>query len=175
MKEKLMEALKQTKDDADYIIYYFTEEGTFSNKHQFTPYVRELVEKATEIKIHPDFEDIVMVADRIGISRKDFAYNISYETKDTEGFEEHTNKFEKAHNVFIKLDRENKLITFKLAEKEKTMQILERTDYVCNPYKGKYIRCVDIDGIVKHMKDEFFNPYMVKLGRKVLGFPDYVV
>ncbi len=95
-----------------------------------------------------------------------------YETTNTDGYIEHISKYNKYYNVFIKFekDADKKTISFKLGKKERTLELVEDTEYVAKvfDYKRK-IKCVSAEDLEKHCFDEFWNPMMIELGRRILG------
>lgn len=43
-------------------------------------------------------------------------------------------------------------------------------DMLANHIKEKYIKCVSANDLEEHIRDEFWNPRIVTIGRKVLSF-----
>lgn len=170
MKELLMTALQQTKEDAQFFIYNFSPEGTFRSSKEPKTFVQELLEQCDEVIMNKDISNTLMLKDNIGVAVSRFDENIYYETTDTEGFMEYVSKYNPYYKIFIKLDKEAKTIEFKLGNKSKVLELMEEgfNGYVSKPYKHKYLRCVDVEDLEKHIFDEFWNPRMVEIGRKVL-------
>lgn len=169
MREKLVAALNQTKEDATYLVYHFSPKGTFRTKHYPKSFVVELVNENKEVSIHPDFDDIIMIGET-GVSLRSFEQNIYYETLDTEGYLEYISKYNPYYKIYIRLDKENKTIEFKLGDKYKKLELIEEgwDGYVSKPYRQKYMKCVSAEDLEKHIHDEFWNPRMVEIGRRVL-------
>lgn len=172
MKQTLLEVLKEVKEDAKFFVYFYTPDGTGTFRSDFKEksFVQDCIEKATEVTPHPSYNDVVMVSEHIGLSTKSFEENIYYETTGVDGFMNYVSKHNQYYNIFIKLDKENKTITFKLGDKEKTLELLEHgfDSYVSKPYRQKYMICDNANELEKHINDESWNPRMVSIGRKVL-------
>lgn len=169
MREKLRIALEKAKEDAVYLVYQFSPEGTYrTNKYQ-KPFVEALINENEEVSSHPKLKDIVMIGDT-GVAIKSFEENINYDTPDTEGFLEHLSKYNPYYKIYIRLDKENKTIEFKLGDKYKKLELIEEgwNGYVSKPYRQKYLKCTSAEDLEKHIHDEFWNPRMVDIGRRVL-------
>lgn len=176
MKEVLVSILAKIKDDANFIIYHYTPEGTFTNSFEEKIYIENLLNDTSNDFITQRFRDVIMISESIGVSIRDLDHNIYHETKDTDGFIEHICKYNKYYKIYIKLDKENKTITFKLGDKIKKLELLEEgfEGYISKPYKQKYLKCVSFDDLERHINDEFWNPRMVDIGRKVLKLKEAI-
>jgi hypothetical protein len=174
MKNKVLQALAQSKDDARYLLYVLSP-TKISKRNEFRekPCIEALVKASPskELIIHPEAEDVLILSSKVGISRKDIAENIFYPTTEIDGFENHTDKNNKYHNVFIKLDKRKKLITFKLGDSQKELKIIDRGSFVFKPHKDEFLICESLEKLDKYIHDEIMNPRMVVIGREILGIP----
>ncbi|MEX3625462.1 hypothetical protein [Viridibacillus arvi] len=170
MKEQVITALQQTKEDAQYYVYTFTPEGMFRYSKEPKAFVENLVKQCDSVSVNPKLNDVLMIGNNIGVSIKSFEENIYYETERTEGFIEYVSKYNPYYKIFINLDKEAKTIEFKLGSKSKLLELVEEgfSGYVSKLYKHKYLRCCDANHLEEHIFDESWNPRMVEIGRKVL-------
>ncbi|PLS19132.1 hypothetical protein CVD28_01620 [Bacillus sp. M6-12] len=175
MKQHLLTIIGQIQEDARFFIYEYNEDGTFKSVFKEKPYVLSLIQDATDIQPHENYDDVILVNGNMGLWTKSFSENIDYPTENTEGFMEYISQYNPYYKVFIKLDEEKKTITFKLGDKEKTLELIERTNYVSKPHYKKYMKCVSVEDLKKHIDDKFWNPRMVDIGRIVLGLKDFKV
>ncbi|UOE58165.1 hypothetical protein [Cytobacillus oceanisediminis] len=167
MKENLLKALEKAKDDAQYWIYKFSPEGTYKMEKKIRGEIIDLISKAELIFFHEDMKDVIMLGE-IGLSAASVEENIYYETINTEGYVEHVSKYNPYHKVYIKLDKDNKTIEFKLGDRHKKLELIESGEYVSKPHYSKWLKVVSADDLEKHIGDEFWNPRMVHIGRTVL-------
>lgn len=170
MKEKLIDVLNKIKDDARFFIYHYKEDGTFTHEFVNKPFINDLIQNSNVISYHPKYEDRILIDNKTAISTSSFNDNIFYETNNVQDYFEYVNSHNPYHNVFIKLDKENKIISFKLGNKSKTLQIIEEgiNGFVSKIYRQKYMKCNNINDLEEHIKDPFWNPRMVSIGRKAL-------
>jgi hypothetical protein len=175
MKEKLVAALQKTKEDAKFAVYHFTSGDNYKLELQSKAYVENLLEHCSDVTLHQSHKDVIMLGD-VGLSIRSVDENIYYETPDTEGYFEYKSKYNPYYNIFIRLDKENKTIEFKLGDKHKKLELIEEgfDGYVSKPHRGKYMRCVSAEDLEKHIHDEFWNPRMVRIGRRVLNIKSFL-
>ena len=176
MKDTLLTMLKEAKPDAKYMTYEFLEggEGKFRNGKIIQEELLPLVEKASDVSKSDKFNDVIMV-DGLGIYSLDVGENIYYPTENVEGYIEHVSKYNPYYRVYIKLDKENKTISFKLGKRERTLQLMEGTEFVSKPYYKKGLKVVSANNLEEHINDEFWNPRMVNIGHLVLGIERYFI
>lgn len=72
------------------------------------------------------------------------------------------------HDIFFRLDRELKTVTFALGDMKKTLPVVEHTGWCWKPTR-KGLLCQDIDHLEQNFLDPFWNPIAVTIGRKVLN------
>lgn len=170
MKDTLLTMLNKAKPDASYMTYEFRDGGDSCHRNgritqsELLP----LVENARDVSKKENCNDVIMV-DGLGICSIDVGLNVCYETENVEGYVEHVSKYNPYHKVYIKLDKENKTISFKLGKMERTLELMEGTEFVSKPYYKKGLKIVSVNDLEKHIQDEFWNPRMVNIGHLVLG------
>lgn len=176
MKDTLLRMLKKAKPDAKYMTYEFLEgsEGSFRNGNITQETLLPMVEEASEVSKSDRYNDVIMV-DGLGITSLDVGDNIYYHTENVEGYLEHVSKYNPYYKVYIKLDKENRTISFKLGKQERTLQLMEGTEFVSKPYYKKGLKVVSAENLEKHIQDEFWNPRMVNIGHTVLGINRFFV
>ncbi|WP_121616607.1 hypothetical protein [Virgibacillus halodenitrificans] len=169
MREKLVAALQQTKEDAVYMVYHFSPKGTFRTKVYQKSFVEDLINDNKEIRIHPNFKNVIMIGET-GVSLNSFEHNIYFETPNTEGYLEYVSKYNPYYKIYIRLNKKSKTIEFKLGDKYKKLGLIEEgsNGYVSKPYRQKYMKCDSAEELEKHIHDDWWKPRMVDIGRRVL-------
>ena len=72
------------------------------------------------------------------------------------------------HDIFFRMNREQKIITFALGDMKKSLPVIEHTEWCWKPTR-KGLLCQDIDRLEQSFLDPFWNPIAVTIGRKVLN------
>lgn len=72
------------------------------------------------------------------------------------------------YDIYFRLNRAQKTVTFALGLMKKEVPVVEGTEWCWKPTR-KGILCQDIDRLEKNFLDPFWNPIAVNVGRKVLG------
>lgn len=182
----LLSLVEQSHKDGKYFIYHFKNglEGQF---HSVFISVEEMKQLLIEcpyegiLPTNPNFSfPMYLVNEQMGLEIRNFFNNIDYKTDNVEGFLNYHSPSKPYYNVFIKMDdsnKEEKTITFKLADKEKTLILIEEgfNGFISKPYKRKYLKCVSFEELKKHIEDssekDLYNARMSLIGRKVLNIP----
>lgn len=117
--------------------------------------------------------EYIYLSDDYGISPHRILAAICYETNDVPaGYVEYVDKYNPYHNIFIKVDHDAKEISFMVGAYKKTLILIEegfsKNSYVSKPFRQTHMKCVSSEDLERHCKDEFFNPRMIDIGRKVL-------
>lgn len=175
-KEKVLELLLNVKEDAIFSLYRFSDKGTFKCDFVQKNVVQEYVDEVDELSYRETSygidKSVVNISHNIGLCVSGLYKNQYYETHNTDGYMKYIDKLNKYNHIYIKIDKEStpKTISFKLGNKEKTLELIEEgfDGYVSKPYRQKYMKCVSAEDLEKHCNDEFFNPRMVDIGRRVL-------
>lgn len=71
------------------------------------------------------------------------------------------------YDIFFRLDREHKTITFALGDLKKELPVVEHSEWCWKPTRNGLL-CQDIDRLEKNFLDPFWNPIAVTVGRQVL-------
>ena len=115
----------------------------------------------------------IYLSDEYGIQPHGILAAIFYETNDVPaGYVEYVDKYKPYHNIFIRVDHDEKEISFMVGSYKKTLTLIEegfsKKSYVSKPYRQTHMKCVNSKDLERHCNDEFFNPRMIEIGRKVL-------
>lgn len=175
-KEDILELLLNTKDDSMFMIYKYSNTGTFKNESVKKNIVEKYIENISQISYRNGQFGIDMsvinIADNIGLSISDLYKNQYFETSDIDGYMKYVDKYNKYNHIYIKINKESipKTISFKLGCKEKTLELVEEgyNGYVSKPYRQKYMKCVSAESLERHCNDKLFNPRMINIGKKIL-------
>jgi len=97
----------------------------------------------------------------------------NYITEDIQNYTKHDCKYNPSYYVYIKMDKDYNTISFKLGNKEKTLNLIYNTEFVSKPVKNE-LWCSDFERLKKDIEDDFWNPRMIDLGRKVLKIKDVI-
>lgn len=178
-KKELIELLDLIKDDSEILAFFYKNNvgnTSFSSKKILKEEIlKQLTEEKDELRFKKNrFDEIdkeeIMIGS-IGVSTRSLYINIHYETLDIEDYYECRCQYYPDYKVYIKLDKENKLITFKLGNKEKTLEIITGSEYVMKPYRMKYLKCVSLSNLEKFIKDDFWRSRVLSISReKILKF-----
>jgi len=177
LKTALIRAIENTYDDSRFHIGRATESscdfrnGLQNNKHDWIMKgdLLELIKtEADEVIVGiPGHEDSLVLNAQTYIYRDCINENQVIHTTAPEEYQRLVSKYNPHFDVYMKLDKEKKTISFLLGDKEKTLALIEHTDFVSKPvYKEMY--CVTADDLERHIHDEFWNPRMITIGRHVL-------
>lgn len=183
-KELIMKLLKNIKGDANFIIYeYVIKEGKMLDNFRSKRITRKKLEELisySDIRIRVNEKgqtknDEIMLNDNISISLEELYNNQYIETKEIEGYTKCVSNVNKYFHIYMKINENDKTVTFKLGDKEKTLTIIENTEYVSRPYYSKYLKCVSIDDLKKQMRDgDSLEKRLCVIGRKILSINKYL-
>ncbi|WP_240416627.1 hypothetical protein [Paenibacillus periandrae] len=172
MKEQLKAMMEKIKDDATFIVRWYGNqgiEGTFRSEFETKPFLDTVIQELTSIRIHPTMDDLLVINEKLGVSIEEFFNSICYETPDCEGFEEYICKFNRYYNIFVKIDRDEHIITFKLGDKTAHVKLVEHTEWTHKYVASKkQLLIKSIDSFNSFINDPFWNPSIVVIGRRIL-------
>ncbi|MEG0380915.1 MAG: hypothetical protein RR603_04360 [Kurthia sp.] len=117
--------------------------------------------------------EYIYLSDDYGISPHGILTAIYYETNDVPaGYVEYVDQYNPYHNIFIRVDHDAEEISFMVGAYKKTLTLIEegfsKKSYVSKPFRQTHMKCVSSEDLERHCNDEFFNPRMIEIGRKVL-------
>lgn len=122
----------------------------------------------------PGHDDYLLIAPRLYVWKD--SINQSQRFPATPNAERYTHVVDKCnpyYDIFFRLNREQKTITFALGDTKKEIPVVEGTEWCWKPTR-KGILCQNIDRLEKNFLDPFWNPIAVGVGRKVLGIKPIV-
>lgn len=177
-KAALLKAVKNTYDDSKFFVGRgvlddcdFTQ-GLNRNRSEFISKYALLeeikVSKYDRIGSMPGFPDNLVLDPKTYVYCDSISDNQIYNTDAPDGYYHSASKHNPHLEVFIKIDRENMTISFLLGEHQKTLLLKPRTKYTYKLLKTM-MYCVSADDLERFMKDEFWNPMFINIGRKALG------
>lgn len=117
----------------------------------------------------PEYDSHLLLNPRLYVWKD--SINQSQRFPATPGAEHYTHVVDKCnsyYDIFFRLDRARKTITFALGNMKKEIPVVEGTEWCWKPTR-KGILCQNIDRLEKNFLDPFWNPIAVDVGRKVLG------
>lgn len=176
-KSKLLQAVTSTYDDSLFFVGYGIEDDCdFTQRLRHNRSARcskaELLDMIRqnapdEITSIPGHSDYLVLIKNLYVSRGSINDNQVFHTKAPEGYYHSVSKYNRHLEVYIKIDKEQKTISFLLGDKEKTLELVEYSGFVYKFARGK-MYCQSAEDLERFMKDDFWNPAMIVLGRRVL-------
>ena len=180
-KKEVLELLDKVGDEANLYLKEFTDgstngTGRFRSIHMSKQDLINLL-NSNDCELRPalDYDNKVdndvLIIENKGICLFSIYNNIEYKTENVEDYIHVQSPNNKYYEVFIKVDKENKKIHFKLGNKEKILDIIEGNDinsYVMKPIYSKQLKCVNIRHLIDFINDTFWTNHVLKISRKVL-------
>lgn len=177
-KEKLLKAVSATYDDAHFWVCIGTETGKSFFEglycHKSCRYSKdELIQLITDSSYN-EFLPIPGYNGSLAISERHYIYISSIDeaqkypaTVDADGFTHLVCEYNRHYDVYYKIDRTNKTITFALGDFKRTLPLICHTEWAWKLGSAGLL-CSDIDHLDKSFKDPFWRNIAIKLGRKTL-------
>lgn len=176
-KELLLQALDNTYDESHFLVGYGVEDDCDFTKglcrnRSVKLHKTELLNEIThnimdELITIPGHPDTLVLNKRMCLYKSCVNENQIFQTAPSDGYYHAICKYNPNYDVFIKLDHEKKNISFLLGSKEKTLELVEYSEFVSKPSRNKML-CVSANDLERHIHDEFWNPRMINVGRRVL-------
>ena len=175
LKEKLLNVLSNSYENSTYVYSEATEHG----KDLIIDICRnssKLINREELIKLVEDnqiFKSINRIDERIIIGDKGWIYtncinsNYKYNTDGTEGFIRVECNINKNYHVYIKVDEDKNTATFKLGNKEKTLNLSLYSGFCWKP-SGNNLLINTIDDFKRNFTCDLFSKTLVKVGRSIL-------
>lgn len=176
-KSKLLQAVTSTYADSLFFVGYGVEDDCdFTQrlccnrsakcvKAELQDMIRQNApDEIISVPGHPDY---LVLSKNLFVSRGSINDNQVFNTKAPEGYYHSVCKYNRHLEVYIKIDKEAKTISFLLGDKEKTLELVEYSGFVYKFARGK-MYCQSAEDLEKFMKDDFWNPAMIVVGRRVL-------
>jgi len=177
-KTALLEAVENTYEDSKFFVGRgipddcdFTQ-GYFRNRTEFITKDALLEEiKASQYDLivsMPDFSENLVLDPKTYVVCDRISDNQIYHTDAPDGYYHSINTNNPHLEVFIKIDRENMTISFLLGSHQRTLPLEVRPGYGYELHETK-LYCESIDDLEEYIKDEYWNPSFITIGRMALG------
>lgn len=176
-KSKLLQAVTSTYADSLFFVGYGVEDDCdFTQrlcrnrsakcvKAELLDMIRQ--NAPNEIISVPGHPDYLVLSKNLFVSRGSINDNQVFNTNIPEGYYHSVCKYNRHLEVYIKIDKEQKTISFLLGDQEKTLELVEYSGYVYKFAHGR-MYCQSADDMERFMKDDFWNPAMIVVGRHIL-------
>ncbi|GAB6458076.1 hypothetical protein bcgnr5390_61640 [Bacillus luti] len=168
-KTTLLEVLKKIEDDAMFFCMTYTnrEKGIFRGGKISKEALMGCIKNIDEIEIHDG--DYFKVSENNYVHIGGIYNNINYITGDIQGFTEIKLTKNAYFNIFYKIDKDERTITYKLGQHAKTLQIKTGFDFVSKPSKGKFMQTESVNYLEHTLKEKENADRNISIGRRVLG------
>lgn len=175
---KLLSVMQNIPEDAKLLAGIAVREnedflqGLCLNRSQFLTKTRVLTEINAsgfqEFPSVPGHDDHLLVTPRLYVWKRSINHSQRFPATPEAGNYIHVaDKGNPHYDIFFRLDRERKTITFALGGMEKEIPVIEHSGWCWRPAADGLL-CSDIDKLEKDFLDPFWNPIAVDVGRKVL-------
>lgn len=175
---KLLSAMQNIPEDAKLLVGIAVHEnedflqGLCLNRSQFIPKAQILTEinasSFQEFPSIPGNEELLLITPRLYVWKNSINHSQRFPaTPEAESFIHVVDKGNPYYDIFFRLDKERKKITFALGSMKKELPVIEYSGWCWKPTE-KGLLCTNIDKLEKDFLDPFWNPIAVDVGRKVL-------
>ena len=170
MKNLVQDILSKSEGNGVYLVQSLNAE--LGKRHYSKTEIEEMVAASNKVELKNIPSQFVILDEDKGIWASDLISQIHYLTSDVEGFKEVYSNNKPNYNLFIKIDKVNKMIEFKLGNKHKRLKLAERgfDSYVFKP-QGDTLICVDVDHLEEFIHDPFWVNDVLEIGRGILDVP----
>lgn len=115
----------------------------------------------------PEFDDHLLITPRLYVWKDSINQAQCFpHTPESDIYTHVVDKGNPYYDIFFRLDREQKTISFALGDMKKCLPVVEHTEWCWKPTR-KGLLCQNIDRLEKDFLDPFWNPIAVAIGRKV--------
>ncbi len=175
---KLLSAMRNIPEDAKLLVGIAVQEnedflqGLCLNRSQFFTKAQVLGEISAssfqEFPSVPRHDDYLLITPGLYVWKQSINHSQQFpETPEPESYTHVADKGNPYYDIFFRLDRERKTITFALGDMKKEIPVIEHSGWCWKP-SAKGLLCSDIDHLEQDFLDPFWNPIAVDIGRKVL-------
>ena len=179
MRERLLAAVENTPEDALFLAGLAVNEhedflkGLCLNRSRYftrAQVLEQIEHSAFQIfPAIPGFDDHLLLTPKLYVWKD--SINQSQRFPATPAADTYTHVQDKSnphYDIFFRMDRARKTITFALGEKKKEIPVIEYTEWCWKP-TAKGLLCVDMDRLERDFCGQDWNPIAVTVGRKVLN------
>lgn len=177
-KEKLLKAVSSTYDDSYFWVCIGTEtgksffEGLYCHK-SFRYSKDELIQLITDSS-YSEFLPIPGHNGSLAIDERHYIYISGIDeaqkypaTVDADGFTHLVCEYNRHYDVYYKIDRTNRTITFALGDFKRTLPLICHTEWAWK-LDSAGLLCSDFDHLDQSFQDPFWQDIAIKLGRRAL-------
>jgi len=178
-REKLLRAMKNTPDDARFLCGMAVNDGedflrglTLTHHQRFSK--AQLIAEINGSSYLEFFcvlghNDNLLITPRLYVWKNSINHSQRFPaTPDAEQYTHVQDKTNPYYDIYFRLDKESKTITFALGNKKKELPVVEHSGWSWKPTATRLL-CMDIDKLERDFLDPFWNPIAVDVGRKVLN------
>ncbi len=127
-----------------------------------------------EFPSDPEYGRYLLITPRLYIWRDDINRSQRFPaTPEAEQYVHVQDKRNPYYDIYFRLDKKRKTITFALGGRKKELPVIEHSGWCWKPTK-KGLFCSDMDALERDFLDPFWNPIAVDIGRKVLNIRSVV-
>ena len=176
---RLLAAVENTPEDAMFLVGIAVNEHEDFLKdlclHRFQHFSRAQVLEQIERSAFqvfpaiPGFDDHLLLTPRLYVWKD--SINRSQRFPATLAADTYTHVQDKAnpyYDIFFRMDKERKTVTFALGERKKEIPVTEHTEW-CWKLTRRGLRCQNMERLEQSFLDPLWNPIAVHIGRKALG------
>lgn len=176
---RLLCAIQNTPEDARFLVGITVNEhedfltGLRLNRSQYVT-KQQLLEQIENSDFQvfpsiPEFDGHLLINPRLYVWKGSINQSQCFPvTPEAETYTHIVDKGNPYYDIFFRLDKEQKIITFALGGIKKSLPVIEHTEWCWKPTR-KGLLCQSIDRLEKDFLDPFWNPIAVAIGRKVLN------
>lgn len=176
---RLLCAIQNTPEDAQFLVGITVNEhedfltGLRLNRSQYVSR-QQLLERIENSDFQvfpsiPEFDDHLLITPSLYVWKNSINQSQCFPaTPEAETYTHIVDKGNPYYDIFFRLDKDQKIVTFALGDIKKSLPVVEHTEWCWKP-TGKGLLCGDIDRLEQNFLDPFWNPIAVTIGRKVLN------
>ncbi len=175
---QLLEAVRNVPEDARFLVGLAVNghedflSGLCLNRSEFFTRAQILQQIADsdfqEFPTIPGFDSDLMLTPRLYVWKDSINQSQRFPaTPQADTYTHVTDRCNPYHDIFFRLDRTQKTITFALGEKKKEIPVVEHTGWCWKPSKNGLL-CQDMDLLERQFCGMDWNPIAVTIGRRVL-------
>lgn len=178
-REKLLRAMANIPDDARFLCGMAVNDGedflrglTLNRSQWFSK--AQLMAEINGSSFHEfhhvhGHDDLLLITPRLHVWKDSINHSQRFPaTPDAEQYTHVQGKSNPYYDIYFRLNRESKTITFALGGRKKELPVIEHSSWCWKPTATRLL-CMDIDKLERDFLDPFWNPIAVDVGRKVLN------
>lgn len=121
-----------------------------------------------EFPLMPGYDSHLLITPRLYVFKDSINHSQRFPaTPEAENYTHVMDKCNPYHDIFFRLDKEHKRITFALGDLKKELPVREYSGWCWKPTRNGLL-CDNMDRLEKNFLDPFWNPIAVTVGRQIL-------